>query len=165
MLNQIIKSKTNLWLQSEDCTIKEIVKYIRDKGEMRDTQIEAIEKSEPLLSSILETDAANTVAHVLMARVMWGRQDEPGREQELRLALDSDPRNVEALLAMGRFIYFSGSNVNKGLEYIQEAERIDPYSIDVLWDLIAFNAFRLQPEKTEIYAERIAEIQPENPNR
>ena len=43
MLNQIIKSKTNLWLQSEDCTIKEIIKYIRNKGELRDTQIEAIE--------------------------------------------------------------------------------------------------------------------------
>ncbi|MDO9548429.1 MAG: DEAD/DEAH box helicase family protein, partial [Candidatus Marinimicrobia bacterium] len=43
MLNQIIKSKTNLWLQSEDCSIKETIKYIRNKGELRDTQIEAIE--------------------------------------------------------------------------------------------------------------------------
>jgi type III restriction enzyme len=30
-------------LQSDDCTIRDLVKYIRDKGQLRDTQIEAIE--------------------------------------------------------------------------------------------------------------------------
>ena len=43
MLNNIIKYKTNEWLQSEDCTVKSLVKYIRDKGELRDTQIQALE--------------------------------------------------------------------------------------------------------------------------
>lgn len=43
MLNNIIFQKKNQWLQSADCSITDLVKYIRDKGQLRDTQIEAIE--------------------------------------------------------------------------------------------------------------------------
>jgi len=43
MLNNIIKYKTNEWLQSDDCSVKDLIKYIRKKGELRDTQIQAIE--------------------------------------------------------------------------------------------------------------------------
>jgi hypothetical protein len=43
MLNNIIKIKTAQWLQSNDCSVIDLVKYIREKGELRDTQIEAIE--------------------------------------------------------------------------------------------------------------------------
>lgn len=129
------------------------------------SQAEAIEKSQPLLDSILEKNAANSDAHVLMARIMWNTQDQEGRAQELELALNSDPRNVDALREMSMHLYFENSNVQKGLEYLKEAERIDPYSVDVLWNLISFNAFMAQPEKAKTYADRIAEIQPKNPNR
>jgi type III restriction enzyme len=43
MLHYIIQQKKNEWLQSDNCTISDLVKYIRDKGHLRDTQIEAIE--------------------------------------------------------------------------------------------------------------------------
>ncbi|MEI6434552.1 MAG: DEAD/DEAH box helicase family protein [Bacteroidota bacterium] len=43
MLNNIIHEKKNQWLQAADCTIVDLVKYIRGKGQLRDTQIEAIE--------------------------------------------------------------------------------------------------------------------------
>ena len=43
MLHYIIQQKKNEWLQSDDCAIRDLVKYIRDKGHLRDTQIEAIE--------------------------------------------------------------------------------------------------------------------------
>jgi len=43
MLHYIIQQKKNEWIQSDDCTIRDLVKYIRDKGHLRDTQIEAIE--------------------------------------------------------------------------------------------------------------------------
>lgn len=43
MLNNIIRNKTNQWLQSKDCSIKGLLSYIKEKGELRDTQIEAIE--------------------------------------------------------------------------------------------------------------------------
>ena len=129
------------------------------------TRAEAAENSEPILTSILEKDASNAEAHVLMARVMWATQDNKNRRQELRLALDSDPRNLEALRETGRFIFFNDSDVAKGFEYIEEAERIDPYSVDVLWDLIAFYSFTGQPDQVLPYAQRIGDIQPESPNR
>lgn len=43
MLHYIIQQKKNKWLQSDDCTISDLTKYIRNKGQLRDTQIEAIE--------------------------------------------------------------------------------------------------------------------------
>ncbi len=43
MLQNIISSKKNQWVQSNDCTVKHLLDYIRRKGELRDTQIEAIE--------------------------------------------------------------------------------------------------------------------------
>ena len=42
MLRNIIKVKTNQWLQSKDCSVVGLLSYIKDKGELRDTQIEAI---------------------------------------------------------------------------------------------------------------------------
>lgn len=43
MLNRIIEIKKQEWLQSTDCPVKDLVQYIKDKGKLRDTQIEAIE--------------------------------------------------------------------------------------------------------------------------
>ncbi|MEA3450357.1 MAG: DEAD/DEAH box helicase family protein [Bacteroidota bacterium] len=43
MLNSIIKYKALKWLKTDDCSVKSLVKYIRSKGELRDTQIQAIE--------------------------------------------------------------------------------------------------------------------------
>lgn len=43
MLHYIIQEKKNKWLLSDECTINDLIKYIRDKGHLRDTQIEAIE--------------------------------------------------------------------------------------------------------------------------
>jgi type III restriction enzyme len=43
MLHPIIQTKKNQWLASDDCTMRDLIKYIRDKGQLRDTQIEAIE--------------------------------------------------------------------------------------------------------------------------
>jgi len=43
MLHKIVKEKKNKWLQSKDCSISGIVRYVREKGFLRDTQIEAIE--------------------------------------------------------------------------------------------------------------------------
>ena len=43
MLNNIILHKRNKWLQSSDCSVKELLAYIKNTGNLRDTQIEAIE--------------------------------------------------------------------------------------------------------------------------
>ncbi len=43
MINKNIKIKKDIWLNSNECTIKEVIKYIKNKAKLRDTQIEAIE--------------------------------------------------------------------------------------------------------------------------
>ena len=43
MINKIIRNKTVQWLQSSDCSINELITYIKNKRELRNTQIEAIE--------------------------------------------------------------------------------------------------------------------------
>jgi len=43
MLNNIINIKKNQWLQSKDCSVIELINYIKNAGKLRDTQIEAIE--------------------------------------------------------------------------------------------------------------------------
>ena len=43
MINRNIKIKKDIWINSGDCSVKEIINYIKSKGKLRDTQIEAIE--------------------------------------------------------------------------------------------------------------------------
>ncbi|HEY0428419.1 MAG TPA: DEAD/DEAH box helicase family protein [Pyrinomonadaceae bacterium] len=43
MFNDIIQRKAKLWLNSPECKIKSVVDYIRNKGNLREPQIEAIE--------------------------------------------------------------------------------------------------------------------------
>ena len=43
MINKNIKIKKDIWIDSNDCTIKEIINYIKSKNRLRDAQIEAIE--------------------------------------------------------------------------------------------------------------------------
>lgn len=43
MLHQIIYTKTQEWLQSEDCAVKSFIEYIRKTDKLRQAQIEAIE--------------------------------------------------------------------------------------------------------------------------
>lgn len=43
MLYDIISAKKNRWLQSEDCAVKDLLKYIKNTNQLRDAQIEAIE--------------------------------------------------------------------------------------------------------------------------
>ena len=43
MLHQIIQYRKNQWIKSDDCTVREIVSHIRNMGQLRDAQIEAIE--------------------------------------------------------------------------------------------------------------------------
>jgi len=43
MFYKVIQAKKDIWLHSNDCAIKETIKYIKTKACLRDTQIEAIE--------------------------------------------------------------------------------------------------------------------------
>ena len=42
MFYKLIENKRNEWFSSPDCTVRELIKYIATKGQMRDAQVEAI---------------------------------------------------------------------------------------------------------------------------
>ena len=42
MFYKLIEKKRNEWLSSPDCTVKDVIRYIEQKGKMRDAQIDAI---------------------------------------------------------------------------------------------------------------------------
>ena len=44
MLQNIITIKKNNWLNSPDCSVRVLIDYIRTRGKLRDTQVEAIEQ-------------------------------------------------------------------------------------------------------------------------
>jgi len=124
----------------------------------------SIAYAKPVLERTLLEDTGNSDAHALMARVLRFERDYIAAEKEFQLALDTNPRNVYALTELGRLLFDSG-RVSRGLEYQQEAGRIDPYSVRVLWNLSMAYAFTLQPEKAAQFTDRIGEIQPDNPMR
>jgi len=128
------------------------------------SQAEAIEVGRPILDSILEQDPTNSDAHVLSSRFYRFEREIDLAGKELSLAMDHNPRNVDALRGMGRMLLNAG-NVQIGMEYLEESFRIDPYSVAVLWDLGMGAAFMLKPQETEKYARRIGELQPDSPNR
>ncbi|MGA9575423.1 MAG: hypothetical protein WBS20_15895, partial [Lysobacterales bacterium] len=124
----------------------------------------ATRMARPVLEKILGDDAGNSEAHALMARTYRFERQFEASEQEFRLALDTNPRNVYALTQYGRLMTDTGK-ISRGMEYLLEAERIDPYSVNVLWNLHMVHLFMLEPEKARVYTDRIAEIQPANPMR
>jgi tetratricopeptide (TPR) repeat protein len=128
------------------------------------TRSESLDNATPLLEKILLADPRNSDAHANMARVHRYSLDFPAAEQEFHLALDTNPRNVYALSSLGR-LYLDSGKVARGMEYLQEAGRIDPYSVQVLWNLSMAHAFKLEPEKARDYTRRIGEVQPDNPMR
>ena len=42
MFYKLIEKKRDLWLASDECTVKSLIHYIEHRGMMRDAQIEAI---------------------------------------------------------------------------------------------------------------------------
>jgi len=123
---------------------------------------EAITNSAPVLEEILQEDVGNSDAHALLARTHRFDRKYKAAEQEFQLALDTNPRNVYALTEFGRLLFDSGK-VARGFEYLQEAERIDPYSVRVLWNLSMAYSFTLNPEQAAQFTHRIGEIDPDNP--
>jgi len=123
---------------------------------------EARSKAVPVLEKILKEDPGNSEVHTVLARFHRLDRNTKAAEQEFQFALDTNPRNAIALAELGRVLFGSGK-VNRAMEYLNEAGRIDPYSVQVLWNLAMTHSMMLQPEKSTEYARRIGEVESDNP--
>jgi len=125
---------------------------------------DATQSAMPILQHVLEMDSDNDVAHAVMARVHQLARRTDASRQEALMALEINPRNAFALMQIGRSDTLAGNPV-QGLEYLHEAERIEPYSVEVLWQLLFAHGVTQDTEEAIRYAERIGEISPDSPNR
>ena len=124
---------------------------------------QALDRGMPLLEQILEEQPENSAARFQMANLKIYEGDNAAAEEAFIAALDDDPRNAMGLKQYGRFLFNNG-RVEQGMELINAAVEIDPYSVRVLWEQCHTNAY-LQRVKMALPAcERIKEIAPESPS-
>jgi TolB-like protein/tetratricopeptide (TPR) repeat protein len=122
----------------------------------------ATELATPAIRQVLAESPDNSEAHTLMAAVHRLNRRNRDVVRELESALSANPKNVEALREMGRQRFDMGQ-IRAGLDMLEEAERMDPYSVPALWDLVFTHGALQKPEQAEAYANRIGAIQPDNP--
>ena len=123
---------------------------------------EAVELAKPLLDKILEEDPRNSDAHTYRGQIQEYDEDKEGAQGSYVQALESNPRNAQALTEYGRFL-FSNNSIEEGLELLQMASSIEPYDMQVQWQLCITQAFLADVEGATRECSRIGEIQPGNP--
>ena len=124
---------------------------------------QALDRGMPLLEQILEEQPENSAARFQMANLKIFEGDNAGAEEAFIAALDDDPRNALGLKQYGRFLFNNG-RVEQGMELINTAVQIDPYSVRVLWEKCQTNAFLQRVEMALQACERIKEVAPESPS-
>ncbi len=123
---------------------------------------QAIELSNPLLDEILAEDPLNSDAHTYRGRIQEYEEDRKGAQQSYSQALESNPRNAQALTEFGRFLFNNG-RIDDGLELLQTASNIEPYDMNVQWQLCITQALMADVQGATRECARIGEIQPGNP--
>jgi len=123
---------------------------------------EAVERSLPLLTLILQREPDNSDAHVLMAWTHLESEDHDLVDQSYRDALDRNPRNVEALLKFGGHLR-NHEHIEEGMEYILRAAQIEPYSVPAQWELCWSYMWQSNLDGALQSCGKIREIAPDNP--
>jgi len=124
---------------------------------------QALDRGMPLLEQILEEQPENSAARFQMANLKMFQGDNAAAEEAFIAALDDDPRNALGLKQYGRFLFNKGQ-IEQGMELINAAVQIDPYSVRVLWEQCQTNAYLQHVEIALSACERIKEVAPESPS-
>jgi len=126
------------------------------------TRQQALSRGLPLLEQVLAEQPGNSAARIQMANLRVFENDNVAAEKELVTALEDDPRNTIGLKQYGRFLFDNG-RTEQGMALIEAALEIDPYSVSVLWEQCATNAYLQRVEIALAACERIKEIEPDGP--
>ncbi|HMB60543.1 MAG TPA: tetratricopeptide repeat protein [Xanthomonadales bacterium] len=123
---------------------------------------EAVSRANTLLDEILAVDPGNSDAHTYRGMIKeYDSQFEQARES-FELALESNPRNANALMRYGRFL-FDRYQLDEGMSYLRQAAKIEPYDVAVQWELCITQAFIQDVPAATRECDRIGEIQPGSP--
>jgi TolB-like protein/Tfp pilus assembly protein PilF len=123
---------------------------------------EAVSRGLPLLETVLGAQPDNSEAHVQLALLKRFENDHAAAEREFTRALELDPENARGLQEYGRYLFNRGE-VERGIELIGEALKIEPYATRILWDQCQTNAYLQRVEAALAACARIREIEPDSP--
>ncbi len=128
------------------------------------TRQQATDNSLPLLTMILQREPNNSKALTFRARIFSQQRDYKAAEKTHMAALDANPRDVNALMSTGSFLV-GKERIAEGMTFLRRAATIEPYSVDVQWELCFFLAFLVNQQDAALSAcSRIREIEPNSPN-
>jgi len=123
---------------------------------------EAVTHASPLLDEVLRADPGNSDAHYYRGNLHWMNGETRAAKQSFDKALELNPRNAMALNGYGSLLFNTGHS-DEGLSYLRQAVNIEPYDMQVQWQLCVSNAFMGDQSAARRECGRIGEIQPSNP--
>jgi len=123
---------------------------------------EAVTEASPLLDEVLRADPGNSDAHYYRGHLHWLNEENKEARQSFDKALELNPRNAMALKGLGSLLFSTGHS-DEGLAYLRQAVSIEPYDVQVQWELCFSNAFMGDQAAAVRECGRIGEIQPSNP--
>jgi len=126
------------------------------------TQQQALDRGIPLIEQVLTDQPDNGAARIQLAILRVMENDSDAAEKEFITALNNDPRNAFGMNEYGRFLFDSG-RVEQGLELINAALEIEPYSVPILWNQCQTNAYLQRLEVALKPCTLIQELTPESP--
>jgi len=126
------------------------------------TRAEAVERGMPVLEGVLDEQPYDSDAHVELALLNHFQGDREAADREYVRALELNPRSARALQEYGRFL-FEWFEPDRGLALIDEALKIEPYALRILWDKCQASAYLQLTEPALAAAEKIRELEPESP--
>jgi len=123
MLHNIIRDKKNQWIQSENCSIIGLINYIRVTGQLRDTQIEAIETY-----LFLKIEGNNKALWQLFSEGFFINNIDLSKQNINQTTREFLERNISALA-----LYEFARQKNNGITLLPELEKLivsDPTQLD-----------------------------------
>ncbi|RLA49642.1 MAG: hypothetical protein DRQ98_13895 [Gammaproteobacteria bacterium] len=126
------------------------------------TRSEALRQGLPLLETVLAEQPENSGARIQLALFRGFEENTAAAEAEFISALENDPRNARGLQEYGRYL-FDHQQIVRGMELIDAALEIEPYSIRVLWAHCQTNAYIQNIDASLPSCARIREIAPDSP--
>jgi len=126
------------------------------------TPHEATSRGIPLVETTLAEQPHNSAALVQMALLQSYIRDESKADEYFRKALELDSNSAQALQEYGRFLY-NGGEIERGMELIEAALKIEPLDTRILWDQCQTNAQQSRRDVALPACERIMELEPHSP--
>lgn len=124
---------------------------------------DVIGEAEQLAKEILQTDPNHIEGHILMAGVLYARQEKDKAFEELNRAIEIDPKRVESYLSMARFYSMNKEN-DKAEELYKRAISVNGNSSVARTEYGKFLTQANRPTEAEAELVKAVEVGPTDRN-